>query len=132
MILSLSANVITTTTKAYISAASDVDATGTVNSWREHLQHRRPGHRVAAAGRGRRGLAANVITNTIDAAISGSAVDVTAGGLNVTAESSAIIRPWPWACPGGFAVNVSVWEVIVNTVTARITGATVYAYDASA
>jgi hypothetical protein len=133
VILSLSANVITTTTKASISAASDVDAAGTVSLLAKNTSSIDALAIGVAAGGAAIGvaLAANVITNTIDASISGSAVDVTAGGLNVTAESSAIIRALAMGVSaGGFAVNVSVLgNVIVNTVTARITGSTVYAYD---
>ncbi len=75
-------------------------------------------------------ISTNVIANTIETAVSGSTLDATAGGIDLTSESSAVIRALAIGVSGsgGVAVQVTAMgNAIANTVKARITGSTVNA-----
>jgi hypothetical protein len=138
--LSLSANVITNTTRAAIvgqeiadtMVRSDVDADDAITlSANDSSEINTLAIGVSASGSGAVGaaLAANVIVNTVAAEIGDSDVDTDAS-LAMTADSSAIIRTAAVgvSASGTVAVQLTVMgNVIANDVSATISDSTVTA-----
>ncbi len=95
VLVSFSGNVITNTTRAAVTSGSNVDAAGAVSISAEDtsvvdaLSFGVSGTGGVAVGVA---ISTNVIANTIETAVSGSTLDATAGGIDLTSESSAVIR----------------------------------------
>ncbi|MBU4319151.1 MAG: DUF4347 domain-containing protein, partial [Proteobacteria bacterium] len=135
-LLSLSANVITNTTRAAISGQndirSDIYAGGAVEvSAKDSSEINTLAIGVAGSGGGAVGasIAANVITNTIETEISNTDL-MTDATLDLDSESSAIIRTLAIgvSASGGFAVQLTVMgNLVSNDTSALISGSTVTA-----
>ncbi|MBU4038017.1 MAG: hypothetical protein KKA35_16475, partial [Proteobacteria bacterium] len=137
-LLSLSANVITNTTRAAISGQndirSDIQALEAVSlSAADSSEINTLAIGVAGTGGGAVGaaIAANVITNTIETEISNTDL-LTDATLDLDSESSAIIRTLAIgvSASGGFAVQLTVMgNLVSNDTSALISDSTVTADD---
>lgn len=133
--VTMAGNVVTNATRAAImagAAASDVDAVGAVTlsatdaSIVDAIAFGVAGSGSTAVGVG---MAANVITNSIDAAVGGSRLD-TGSTLTLTAQSTEIIRALALGVAGSGSAAVQVTALgnaIINSVAATISGSTVSA-----
>lgn len=135
--VTMAGNVVTNATRAAIMAgatASDVDAVGAVTlsatdtSIVDAIAFGVAGSGGVAVGVG---MAANVITNSIDAAVGGSRLD-TGSTLTLTAQSTEIIRALALGVAGSGSAAVQVTALgnaIINSVAATISGSTVSAAE---
>ena len=115
-----------------MTAAGDVTLTATDSSEIDALSFGVAGTGGAAGGIT---ISVNTVTNTIDAAITGSTVASTSGALTMDAHSSEIIRSLALGISGsgGLAIQVTAMgNAISNHVLAQITDSTVTAYDSVA
>ncbi|GFO63477.1 beta strand repeat-containing protein [Geomonas paludis] len=134
-ILSLSANTVDNQVAAGVvnegAAASDVDAEDTITvSARSNSTIDALAFGVAGSGGGAAGAAVSVneVGGSIQTRVSGSTLDCTDGGLNMSAASSQAVRSVSYgvAGSGGFGLNLAgVGNVVRNSISSRIDGATV-------